>query len=472
MSRFARVKLSRRAVIGWAGALGATAALAACAAPAPTATPVPAAPAEAAKPTAAPAAAAPAKPATTGGIVFQTWATVNDNPGWEYLIKTYAQKKPDVPITLNTSPDNEYYQKLQTSIAGGATPDVAWFQGWEWQPYAAKGTLADIDALVARDKVTGPYPDYEGVKTHTLWKGKRYHLPMMIGVMLMFYAKKPFQDKGIPFPTDDWTMEQFLDTAQKLTDLSGAKKIYGYQANGSWFRDIHWLRSHGQNEFDNLVEPKTSKFNQPEIVELAQLFAQDVYHKLKISPTPADMQGGANSIESGNTAMKYEGGWFFPIVNGPKAQSEGKGVPFDVVLMPKGKDGTRRHRGWSEGLNFFNTPKLEQAWDFGKFAASEEAQIQWTEITGRVPNDPAIVEKHYIPRVQKTFGVENAKAFLTAFKSSMPDVIGEITRAKLWNEAVKPMGWDPLIGNSAKAAEVMPKVDAGVQKILDAHWKK
>lgn len=137
--------------------------------------------------------------------------------------------------------------------------------------------------------------------------------------------------------------------------------------------------------------------------------------------------------------------------------------------MPKSKDGARRHRGWSEGINFFAGPRLEQAWDFGKFMVSDEAQTQWSEITGRIP---AIAEKHWVPNVRKVYGVENAGALLKAFQNSMPDVIGEIPRSKMWNEVVKPQGWDPLIGNSAKAADVLPKVDAGLQKMLDAHWKK
>jgi hypothetical protein len=89
-----------------------------------------------------------------------------------------------------------------------------------------------------------------------------------------------------------------------------------------------------------------------------------------------------------------------------------------------------------------------------------------------MPNNPDLIEKFWIPNVQKLFGVENGKVFVEAFKSSMPDVIGEVPRSKMWAEVVKPIGWDALMAGSATAADVLPKVDAGVQKLLDDFWSK
>ena len=63
--------------------------------------------------------------------------------------------------------------------------------------------------------------------------------------------------------------------------------MYGYQANGSYARDIHWIRATGVQEFDVLVDPRTAMFDQPEITEILQLVAQDFMYSLAISPTPA-----------------------------------------------------------------------------------------------------------------------------------------------------------------------------------------
>ncbi len=469
-------RLSRKQFLMLAGSGVTAAALAACAQPTPA--PAPAAPAKA-EPTKAPAAAEPTKapaaaPAAKAPITvdFLAWGDNTDIPAWEKLSKLYMERNPNVTIKVTSiaDPGNNFYPKLQTMIAGGTPPHLSSFQGWEWQTYADKGLLVPVDDWISRDKLTGPYSEgIAGLDVSTRRKGKRYLIPLQMATMVMFYAKKPFQEAGIPFPTDDWTFEQFLDIAKKLTKTDGPNKMFGLQANGNWFRDIGWIVGTGKREFDNIVDPKKAQFNQPEIVEIVQLVANDVYNTLKIAPTPADQSGGANTIQTGNCAMKYEGAWFFTQLNSPQLREQKKEVEFDVVLMPKYKDPNRPHRGWSEGLA---VPKSkpdtqEAAWAFAAFMAGEEGDKIYSETTGRIPNDPKLVESFWIPRIKELYGVSNGKAFLEAFKRGQIDVVSAVPRSKMWSEVVKPVGWDPMIAGKAKASEVLPKVDEALQKLLD-----
>ena len=415
---------------------------------------------------AAPAAQSASQSAGSATIQYFAWGA--DAAAWTQIVKDFKAKNPSINVSLTPAPTNDFYTKLQTAIAGGSAPDVSGAQGWAWQTFAAKGTLATLDSYIKRDNFDAPWPDLELVKTHTVWNGERYLVPLQIGVMLMLYAKKPFQDAGIPFPTADWTFEDFLSIAQKLTDAS--KKKYGYQASGVWFRDIQWMRQDGQQEFDNLVNPKKSQFNQPTIVKNVQIMAGDVYNKLKISPTAADMQGGAVAIENGNCAMKYEGPWYFPTMNDPKLQKEGKGVAFDAVLCPKGTDSARRHRAWSEGVMLPKGKNVDQAWVLAKYMADTDGQTTYVNIAGRVPNTLDLVDKVWLPSIKKNFGVENGQAYIDAIKRGMPDVISVVSRDQMWAQAVKPDVWDPLIAGSGTAADAMPKVDQAVQKLLDQYW--
>jgi len=286
----------------------------------------------------------------------------------------------------------------------------------------------------------------------------------------MFYVKKHFDAAGMAYPTDDWTMEEFLDMATKLTNLDGDSKTFGMQANGSWFRDIHWIRSTGKQEFDSLIDPKMAQFNQPEIVEMLQLMASDVYNTMKIAPTPADMEGGTNTLESGNVGMKYEGPWFFGRLNSPELREQGAELEFDVVLMPQGADAGRPHRGWAEGIALPNSDNVDAAWAFASFMAGEEGDKIYATETGRIPNSFDLIESFWIPTIQERFGVQNGQAFLEAFKRSEVDVVGGIPRSKMWSEIVKPVGYDPLINGSATAAEALANVDAALQASLDEFW--
>jgi multiple sugar transport system substrate-binding protein len=406
-------------------------------------------------------------------LEFLAWGDTADIPAWDKFKELYQAENPNVTINITAvaDPGNNYYPKLQTSIAGGAVPHVASFQGWEWQPYADAGVLASIDDFIKRDGFTDPYPEgNQTIEDSTKRGGKTYLIPMQYATMVMFYTKKPFEEAGIPFPTADWTFEEFLDIAEKVTNTSGENKMYGLQANGIWPRDIHWIRGTGKQEFDKLVDPTKATFDQQEIIDIVQLMASDVYFKMKIAPTPADMEGGVNTLETGNVAMKYEGPWFFGRLNSPELRDQGKEIPFDVVLMPKQADENRPHRGWAEGIAVPQTDLTEQAWDFVHFMANEEGDKIYSEMTGRIPNSFKLIESFWIPSIKEKFGVENGQAFIDAFKSSEFDVIGGVNRTKMWAEVVKPVGYDPLLGNSATAAEVMPAVNEGVQKLLDDYW--
>jgi ABC-type glycerol-3-phosphate transport system substrate-binding protein len=158
-------------------------------------------------------------------------------------------------------------------------------------------------------------------------------------------------------------------------------------------------------------------------------------------------------------------------MNSPKLQEQKKGVAFDVVLMPKGADPKRRHRLVVSGLSVMKTNNADASWEFVKYATAEEGQETFSTMTGRMPNSVDLIQSFWIPNVQKMYGVENGRVFVDAFKESMPDVIGEIGRTKMWTEVVKPTAWDALLAGTATAADVLPKVDAGLQKMLDDFWK-
>ena len=416
---------------------------------------------------------APGKPAAKEELTLRYlgWPDTSDIPAWEKLKEMYEERNPNVTIDITLAPGGEHYTKMQTMIAGGTPPHVAGFQGREFQPFAVKGALAAIDDYISADKFTSPFPEgVDTIEVSTKRKGKRYLIPMQMGTMLMFYARKPFDEAGIPYPKEDWTFEEFLETAEKLTDTSGSFKKFGLQANGIWPRDIHYIRSTGKQEFDTIVDPHKAQFAQPEIIEVIQIMSYDVYHKLKISPTAADLEGGANAFDTGNCAMKYEGPWWFPKMTGPDLKEQGKEIPFDVVLMPKMQDASRPHRGWSEGICVMKSDKQDATWDFVKFMAGEEGDKIYAEITGRIPNSFDLIESFWAPMVKERFGVENGLQFMESFKRSEVDVIGGISRGQFWSEVVKPVGWDPMLNGSATAAEVLPKVDEGVQKMLDEYW--
>jgi multiple sugar transport system substrate-binding protein len=394
-----------------------------------------------------------------------------DQPAFQALADAYLARTSNVAVEALFLPnDEQYYATLQTQFAGGSNPSIASMQGWGFQLFAENGVLAGLNALRERDGFNDAWADVQVVKDYTERNGDTYLVPMQLATMLMFYAKKPFDEAGVPYPTDDWTFDDFLEIARQLTKTDGDQKQWGYQANGNWFRDIHWIRNTGAQEFDSLIDPKTSQFNQEPIIDIVQMIASDFYHTIKISPLPADLSAGSGGIEAGQSAMKYEGPWWFPQMVTPEKRDQGAAVDFDVVLMPKMADEDRPHRGWAEGVVIFANAPVDAAWELVKFMSGEEGQKIFSEITGRIPNNFDLVDSFWAPKVQENHGLTNTAAFLTAFGKGEVDVISGLPRSQYWNEVVKPVGWDPLLAGSATADDVLPKVDEGVQALLDEYW--
>jgi multiple sugar transport system substrate-binding protein len=471
-------KLTRREFLRIAGLTAASAtALTALEACAPKATPTPA---PATQPPAAPTAAptpVPTKPPAKAPVKVTLMSFGQaDVPAFQATVDRFMEVQDAVKVEVTFAPNDEtYYTKLQTLIAGGGQPDMASMQGWGYQPFADTETILPMEEWQKRDNFYYAWPDWPAIRDYTQRNGHVWLMPMQIGTMLMFYSKRLFDEAGIPYPKDDWTFQEFIEIAKALTREVNGKKQWGYQANGNWFRDIHWIRGTGKQEFDTLVEPHKAQFNQPEIVEIVQLVASDFYYKLKISPTPADLDAGSGGIEAGASAMKYEGPWWMPRMSTPQLRAEKKDLPFDVVLMPKQQDENRPHRAWAEGMTILKTGdknREEASWECCKFMGGEEGQKIFSKVSGRVPNNPALMESYWGPIVKEQFGLENYKAFITAASKGEIDVVSGINRAQFWNEVIKPVGWDPLVAGKATAAEVLPKVDEGVQKMLDDYWAK
>ena len=450
----------RKLLASVAGGIGAVL-LAACAQPQPT-------PAPGQKPAEAkPAEAKPAGQVTN--IAFFEWGDINDKAIADATIEDFQKAQSLIKVRLE-QPTGNYYEKLQTVLAGGVAPDVLNCQTWRFQPFAAKGSLEPLDTFRSRDNYNVPYPDAWKVvyDPQTKFRGKLYGVPWNMNSMVIFYAKGQFDKAGVKYPTNEWTYADFTEAAKRLTRTEGGVKFYGYQTNTSYERLAAWMRLHGDKEWDTEIEPKKALWNQPRIVDMINYQLYEVMNTVKCSPTPAEMQGGTNQLQSGNVAMKMEGPWFLPQMMGPQAKREG-GTPFDVVLMPMGEGGKRAHMVFGHDLTMNKASKAKDAaWEFMKFAGDEGGQKHVAK-GGRQPVTPEFNERIWAPLAKQQFGFENTAAFIKGFETGIVHLAGEVEDRFIYNEVLKA-AFDAMIAGQAQAKDLIPDVNAKLQKILDDFW--
>jgi multiple sugar transport system substrate-binding protein len=285
------------AVIALAGTL-----LIGCAQPTPAAAPTQA-PKSATAATAAPTAVAPATAAKK--ITWATWGGAAQEELYKQAIAKFEASQPDIKVELiNIADFTTMTTKVQTMVAGGTPPDVI-MMGGEWIPvFAAKGVFADLTSYIEKDKsfkVDDYFPNLiEAMK----YNGKIYALPKDFNVNALYYNKDAFDKAGIKYPTRDWTWDDLLSAAQKLTekDASGRVTRYGLYAGGT---PVLWVWQNGGEYFDRNQEPTKVRLTEAPAVQALQWY-YDLSLKYKVSPTDAVLSQGGGRQEffaAGRLAM-------------------------------------------------------------------------------------------------------------------------------------------------------------------------
>jgi multiple sugar transport system substrate-binding protein len=426
--------------------------------------------------------AAAAAPPENVHISVSVWSDVTDLEINRGVIDAYRKRNPKVTV----SPEqwtNGYYEKLRAAVAGGNVPDLVYFQGWMWQPYALNNQLRDLGDYIAQDKSALPadmFPrDLDAYVRQLSLKGKHYGVPVDTGSMVMFYNQDVFDLARVSYPRDGWTQQDFLDTCQKVQDglrRAGKENVFAYQPNYGdvYVRNFRWWRANGGMEFDQLEDPRKAQWDQPEVAAAWQGELYDLASKgLAISRAALLKGGGPQAfytygIQNGLVAMKLEGPWFLPQMWGPKAVTKG-GVRFDVVQAPQGS------RGFSEfwqvnPITIWKTSMHpDECWDYLKFAASADGQ-RFVAEGGRMTNTPSSIVKEWVPLVQKLYNFQNAAAFASADGASIV-ATGGVNTDDFAARGGLNAARDAVIDGSKTAKEALAVANGQCQAVLDGWWK-
>jgi ABC-type glycerol-3-phosphate transport system substrate-binding protein len=418
---------------------------------------------------------APKQRAQPYTVRIQVWGDIQDRDVYDNIAADFNAEHTDITVENDHQAQGgpNYYDKFTTNVAAGAGPDLAYFQGWMWQAFAAQGVLAPVDSFIQRDKFTLPWPRAEDYDAQSKFRGKTYMSPSNTGTMVMYYIKGYFDQAGIPYPTADWTYADFQEIARRLTREFGGKQVYGYEWNGGYLRNTPWIRLDGELEWDRIVEPKQSKWDRPAAVQAYQWQLYETIHKLKISPSAAEQSSNAQGyrIQYGDTAMKVEGPWWLPRMWGPLAAREG-GIPFDVQLLPRGRAAKTPHMHLIEGQCMTEQSKdKDAAWTLMRWIADDRGQRRIAE-GGRMCNVLEFNRKYWLPMVTQAYNLGNAEAFLKAQELGTINLVGEITERDLTRETGLGDAINEIRDGKKSAKDAFEEVQPRIQQMLDAYWAK
>lgn len=214
--------------------------------------------------------------------VVLKWYTTSGNsnlPSTKRLLEDYKKISGNtVQLETIAGDGDAIYKKIDVDLSAGGDVDLIPLQNpIIHAKYATNNWLIPLNDIY---KEAGVDYEKEFGKNLTKFAGdKIYSLPHTIGTWAVYYNKKIFDDANVPYPKGEWTWDQYIETAKKLTDAS--KGIYGSTMPD--YDNMMYLLA-AQRGIDGYKADGTSNYDDPNFKESLQWFG-DLGNKLKIQPS-------------------------------------------------------------------------------------------------------------------------------------------------------------------------------------------
>ncbi len=309
-------------------------------------------------------------------ISVSFWGAYEEWTMWRDIAEAFMAKNPDISVRLAYIPGN-YDDKIRLLLSANDAPDIMMIQDEPFHVYARYGKFADLTELAyAPDSPVDWDKDFWSTAPPSFtYKGRVLGVPMFGGNVLIYYNRKMFRELGVPYPSDDWTFDDFLATARALSqDTNGDGKQDTFGINlPHWIYMLPFTWGFGA---DYLSPDKTQwTFTGPEALAATEFYKGLRWNKdergFAVAPSAQDAPNpeleGAMFM-TGRLGMTVGGPW-------SGLAHITAGVDMDVAPVPIGPVGERFSRVTWDGLCMFDRSKHKaEAWRFLLFCVSEEGQ--------------------------------------------------------------------------------------------------
>jgi multiple sugar transport system substrate-binding protein len=385
------------------------------------------------------------------------------------LLPAFSKDYPNITVTYEKAPIDQYWPRIETQAAAGIAPDTFCGGPTYNARYASKGIYLALEEFIKRDalKLTDYFP--VGIETcryeqasGVVGKGVLYGLPIAFMCSVLYYNKDLFDAAKVPYPTNKWTKEDLLSAGLKLTTDKNGKhpgesgfdpaniKVYGAVKMHFKTQLVNFLWNNGAE----IISPdgKECWLTKPEAIEALQ-FVGDCITKHYICGAPAFYSATPNNFQDQQVAMRIEGSWQFDYYCETATKFK-----WDVIDVPLGnKSLPRVAYGDCDTNHVYAQTKLqEEAWSLLKWMSG--------------PKGLAIYQKIGLPPL--TSAAEEAVKKACPPNRRLALDAGRYTRTyynNLWNDEWKTIyhaELDALWLGKATAAQVAKTVSDKITPIL------
>ena len=218
-----------------------------------------------------------------------------------------------VDVDFIAGDDDAFKRKVNIDLMAGSDVDVIETLGP--RDYSLRVSAGFFMPLNEAAEEAGLNPEeMYGANLPVEADGNYYALPFKQEVFCVFYNKDMFDAAGIPYPEGPWTWDDYVETAQKLSQPE--KGIYGSFMPSNM---PYYIIQAFQQGADFYTEDGLSNFDSEAFRDAAEWF-RHISNDLRIQPTMEELQAEGAAFnyyaaEGYRLGMFPQGNWFTRLLN-------------------------------------------------------------------------------------------------------------------------------------------------------------
>jgi multiple sugar transport system substrate-binding protein len=303
------------------------------------------------------------------------------------IAAAYSEQNPNITVTFESIPNDEYVSKVTLQLAGSNPPDLGWLGDGNVRAFVRAGALVDLaPTLQASESFDFSDLSQPPMSVWT-YDSSVYGVPFSSSPFFIIYNADLFAAAGIPNPAEliaegNWTWDTFAESARAIAEANADDGIYGFESlDAAVFTSNPWgtlnLFMIGQGGAPWNVEGTECLLNSPESVAGLDLFHRMVFEDNSAVPpgTSADFFTGSAGMTIGQLSRlgKLNEATF----------------AWDIVPLPTSVDGETDYIiGQAAFVAFAGGNHPEEAADFLAFLTNPENSAQlatfWPSIRNSV----------------------------------------------------------------------------------------
>lgn len=324
-------------------------------------------------------------------VQFASWGSKSEIDILKPLLSEFEKENPDIKVDFMHIPQN-YFQKIHLLFASNTAPDVIFINNLYLPIYANAGLLEELNT---DDNF---YPQSLNALS---WQGKLYAIPRDVSNLVIYYNKDMFLKKHIPFPKQNWTFDDFLQTSKKLTD----KNTFGISFEEDPLFYLPYLMSNG----GGFLPEEIKKAESQEAIN----FYADLRNKYHTAPKKNESASAtmAQLFLQERIGMYLSGRWMVP-----KLREEAS-FDWDIAQFPKGTKGSIVQLDASGWAISKSSKHKAEALKLINYLSDEKSIEKFTQSGLIVPARKDVANSQSFLNRQKP---KNAKVFIEIIETSKP----------------------------------------------------